>query len=82
MTKKPIGYAKVRWWNLRENKCPKCSKDFFKSAKVEISKDSVHCPCGFFITMEKFQSIVNDLNTKDVQQKLDEMENQRLGWQT
>lgn len=77
MTKKPIGYAKLRWWNLRKNCCPKCGRDFFKSAKTEISKDEIHCVCGFFISTKRYQEIVNDLNTKDVEQKLDQLEMER-----
>lgn len=70
--KTQIGYARLRWWHLRENKCPKCGKDFMKFGS--ITKDAVSCKCGFFISMEKYQKIVNDQNTKDVDQKLDQME--------
>ncbi|HEY5918595.1 MAG TPA: hypothetical protein VIU13_14360 [Chryseolinea sp.] len=77
--KTEIGYArKMKWWNLRNNECPKCSKDFMKHGS--ITKDSVYCKCGFFISMEKYKQVVNSMNVKDVEQKLDEMEIERGEW--
>lgn len=44
----------MNWYNLRENKCPKCSKVI----DPELKFDMFRCLCGFSITPKKYQEII------------------------
>lgn len=73
-------YGKLRWWNLRDNKCPQCGTDFFNhKTKHMIDPKKLFCPCGFEIGLERMAEIINGMNKQDVGQKLDLMEMERYG---
>jgi len=54
------GNKKMKWGNLKENKCPKCGEDLCQST---IKKDVFECAngisCGFSISTKRFSEIVN-----------------------
>ena len=49
---------KLKWDNLKENRCPQCGKDFTEVAI--LSHGMVTCRCGFKITDKRMAEIVND----------------------
>jgi DNA-directed RNA polymerase subunit RPC12/RpoP len=48
----------MNWHNLRENRCPKCSKDLIVDADNNTNDDYFYCECGFRISAKKFKSLV------------------------
>jgi len=61
----------MKWSNLKQNKCPKCNKVFQVFTGVQIK-----CPCGFVISVAKFEQIVNDQVGRAVNRMHQEDENQ------
>lgn len=59
----------MRWYNLKQNKCPQCNKTFF-----DFQPTFIKCPCGFSISLKRFNEIVNDQNSQTVSrlQQIDE----------
>lgn len=51
----------MKWCNLKQNKCPKCNKTF-----NNFSETFIKCPCGFTISLKKFNEIVSDQNNRTV----------------
>lgn len=45
----------MKWFNLKNNKCPQCSKALY----------GYSCPCGFRISEKRWKEIVADMNQKD-----------------
>lgn len=55
----------MNWYNLRQNKCPKCSKEL-EFGHDKDGKDLFFCHCTFSISGAKFKNIVNDIVTREV----------------
>lgn len=53
----------MKWHNLRENKCPECSKDLDWSAGTAVM---FTCVCGFKISEKRFREITGDMTTTSV----------------
>ena len=58
----------MNWYNLKKNKCPKCSKDFVKDLDVfenpvTIQRIFKH-KCGFIISELRYSEIVTSQNNK------------------
>ena len=49
----------MKWNNLKQNKCPKCSKDL--SDKLEGKM--FHCSCGFMISIRRMKEIIQNRMT-------------------
>lgn len=66
----------MKWFNLKNNKCPKCGKDTALKSPYNFvpATDMFEHPCGFKISTRKLESIVADMNNKSLQ----ENDNQEL----
>ena len=49
----------MKWFNLKQNKCPQCGKD------LEFT-DGIHCGCGFRISEQRYKEITSDMAKKSV----------------
>jgi hypothetical protein len=61
----------MKWSNLKQNKCPKCDKDFMIGLKQEgrsLCTIFIH-PCGFKIRELRWSQIVNNQITQDLEDK-------------
>lgn len=58
----------MTWKNLQKNKCPQCNKDI--TAAYNPKTRLFECKCGFRISIQKFQQIVNSRVTQDIEDKL------------
>lgn len=57
----------MKWHNLKNNKCPKCNKEF----SLENCRDkSIKCPCGFSISEKRFSKIVSGMTSKKIEKEL------------
>lgn len=52
------GHVKYRWSNLKDNRCPQCSKML---PNFPNERGVFECFCGFKIRKERFQEIVGDI---------------------
>lgn len=52
----------MKWWKLKENKCPKCGRE------LEAVNDASFflCDCGFRISDRKFRSIISKMVEEDI----------------
>lgn len=48
----------LKWKNLKDGKCPQCSKQMVDAF---VRTNPFYCDCGFTISQEKFEKIVNDM---------------------
>jgi DNA-directed RNA polymerase subunit RPC12/RpoP len=64
----------MKWHNLKQNKCPQCSKSLVSS--YDIASNMFSCPCGFKIGTEKFNSII----AKQVNKSIDDSHSGETGW--
>lgn len=60
----------MKWFNLKQNKCPQCSKDFLKGLEIteggtleqmergDMSGKMMMHPCGFMITEQRYKEVV------------------------
>lgn len=60
----------MKWFNLKQNKCPSCEKaitgyHFFPGNLMKH-------PCGFTITVKRFSQIVSSQVIQGIQEKLDQ----------
>ena len=63
----------MKWWNLKNNKCPKCNKDFVMG--LTVVGDLYAHECGFKIRKQRYEEIVNDmLNKQFVKPEGDELQ--------
>ena len=46
----------MKWFNLKQNKCPKCSEDLADKLEGNIFR----CTCGFVISAKRFKEIIAD----------------------
>ena len=51
----------MNWSNLREHKCPQCSKKF-SSGALDLY---IYCDCGFTISLERFDERVSSQISRD-----------------
>lgn len=59
----------MNWQNLKENKCPNCSKAFNYRAFSAVP-NYIKCPdCSFIISNHRMEQIVNSQITQDLQDK-------------
>jgi len=58
----------MKWYNLKQNKCPKCDKPI--ASYHFYPGEIVKYPCGFTIRVKKWSEIVNSQITKDLEDKL------------
>lgn len=65
----------MKWSNLKINKCPQCNKDI--SNGLNFNTRMMECPCGFKISLTRFQEIVGSMVTKDTDRWLDKQEKNR-----
>lgn len=63
----------MKWYNLKQNKCPQCNKDFF-----DFKPTFIKCPCGFTISLKRFNEIVSEQNNRTVSRWQEEEHNQEL----
>lgn len=64
----------MNWSLLKEMKCPSCSMPLNNKAETIGYK----CACGFYITYEKFRTIVNSLyNPTKIIESVDTQERNR-----
>lgn len=67
----------MKWINLKQNKCPKCDKDFSYSSFQQ--KGLITCSCGFAIREVRYSQIVNSQVTQDIEDRLNrEYENKQI----
>jgi len=52
----------MKWWKLKENKCPKCGRGL----EYEESAAYLFCDCGFRISEKKFRSIISKQVSDDI----------------
>jgi len=58
------------WSNLKENKCPNCSKDI--STTYSLITKMFECNCGFKITAEKFNKIVTSKVMSEIENEVEQ----------
>lgn len=63
----------MKWFNLKNNRCPQCNKDFMKGLEVteggtidameagDMSDKMLIHPCGFMITETKYKQVVSGM---------------------
>lgn len=57
----------MKWFNLKDNKCPKCGKDFTKGLETynflenTIEIKVLSHPCGFKISEQRYKEIVSSM---------------------
>ncbi len=61
----------MKWYLLKKNKCPKCSKDLTYSTST-VNHDGnmenlITCACGFKISEQKFGEIVASIVGTDIE---------------
>lgn len=59
--------GELNWNNLIKNKCPYCGKDFMDGLTT-VNK-TLHHPCGFRITEQKYSEIAFKIMNKKIKQK-------------
>ena len=59
---------KKNWNNLRENKCPRCGRDFLQHGTYDPAEKTLTCICKFKISTQRMQEIINQINSRDVLQ--------------
>jgi hypothetical protein len=55
----------MKWFNLKENKCPKCNKDW--SQDLVVHDKMLQHLCGFKISEKKYREIVTSMVNKDIE---------------
>lgn len=62
---------KIKWINLKSNKCPKCGKDLQWSDEPENMNcgTGFFCSCGFSIREKTFRKIVNSQITNQLEKE-------------
>ncbi len=65
----------MKWWNLKRNKCPQCSKDFVLGLTT-VDGLLAH-ECGFKIRHTRYNEIVADMVNQDIREE----ENQKDYWE-
>lgn len=60
---------KMKWQNLKNNKCPQCNKDFMVGLNVESNMQPAIFThkCGFKISEQRYKEIVSDMVTKGLE---------------
>lgn len=61
----------MQWKNLKNNKCPKCNDRLSAESRGKIFCQNIDC--GFMITKDRFDHLVNDLYKI---KRLDQQDNQ------
>ncbi len=62
----------MRWFNLKNNKCPKCNKDL----EFQKGSDLIFCSsssCEFQISKEKLSRIVSDMIGNEIDKEHKEL---------
>jgi hypothetical protein len=57
----------MKWFNLKQNKCPQCDKAFGFTSFT--TKGLVTCSCGFKIREVRYSQIVSSQITKALEDK-------------
>jgi len=62
----------MKWFNLKNNKCPQCSKDWvFQSPDA---RGRIRCDCGFSIHKNRAQEIISSMVSKQIDSEHDNLE--------
>lgn len=69
-----LDFEKLKWGNLKKNKCPQCEKDFTKGLKVVLGTLMTHT-CGFGISEQRYKEIVSGMVEKQLSQRDENNEN-------
>lgn len=70
----------LKWFNLKNNKCPECNKDFTRNLTtypLEGNQMLAH-DCGFKITEQRYKEIVSGMIEKSIDTTKDCLEEQPL----
>lgn len=70
----------MKWFNLKQNNCPKCNRTFGYRAVV-TKKGFIVCDtpkCEFVISEKRYSEIVNSQINADLERKWDAMENELI----
>lgn len=64
----------MNWPNLKENKCPKCGKDFMHGLETIPTGKVVTLLhyCGFKISETRYKEIVNDMVRRGIDRKFED----------
>lgn len=62
-------HEKLKWFNLKKNKCPRCGKDWAFDLTV-VDGILVHA-CGFRISERKYKQIVSGMVTADIEKEIE-----------
>lgn len=54
----------MNWFNLKRNKCPKCSDPKGLLAYYNEHTKNFNCPCGFKISEVKFKAMIQDFERR------------------
>lgn len=47
------------WSRLKDYMCPKCRRGLRKTCQIHTGKEGHGCACGFFISLEAFDKLIN-----------------------
>ena len=61
----------MKWYKLKENKCPSCGKDWLKMGNATFGNGMVICKCGFKISEKRMTEIVNDKVAKEILESME-----------
>lgn len=59
---------KLKWDNLKINKCPQCNKDFMKGVTLSFDHQMMAHNCGFQIGQRRYKEIVNNMVTQSLKE--------------
>ena len=63
----------MKWYLLKENKCPKCGKIFYSDSF--LNPGIIECKtimCDFKIREKRMSEIINNMVSKDIDKQLEE----------
>ena len=73
LNKIKMNEAELKWFNLKKNKCPKCSKNIYSGLGGLQSIDGIlRHPCGFSISEKKFKKIVTSMVDQEIEENVKE----------
>ena len=58
----------MEWSNLKEEKCPRCGVKLLESGLLDTHRICSGSHCLFRISIEKFDKIINDVQTRTIRQ--------------
>lgn len=62
----------MKWSNLKNNKCPKCNKDWLRMGNAIFAEHFITCKCGFKISEKRMTEIVSDKVNQEILENMEQ----------